>query len=227
MIRDGTSPGYLYIAGNSYLLKSVDGLASIMELKMIGGGGAGRMLGYGAERVRQAGYTLRNAVGTGQTLYLGAGPSYSPPAGWHAVEFDDAAWTPDVASSFVGGGGGIEAFYDPIPGGTWTTGYNLDEGAIHTDRWLYRLAFTLPPGAIETASLTLSVDDFTPNLLVYVNGIAQTLPGSLTGTPFDPFVLTLDPAALHPNQANLIAIQVPNFGGPSALQLRLDVNGGA
>lgn len=52
MVRDGTAPGYLYISAVDALLKSVDGLATILELKLLGAGGSeGMMIGYGAEGV--------------------------------------------------------------------------------------------------------------------------------------------------------------------------------
>lgn len=223
IIRDGGLPGLLYLAAKNALLKSPDGLATVQAMRTLSGGREGMMIGYGAERALNLFYTLRNAAGTAKVLYLGHGPSYSPPANWQTLAFDDSAWSADVASTH---GATIEGFYAPIPGGAWTTGYDLDEGGIHADRWLYRLPFTLPPGLANVARLTLAIDDIIPaDMKVYVNEVDYTsaIVATAGSPPWAVQVLTLDPADLRDGAANLIAIQVPNVGGPSALQLYLTV----
>lgn len=222
IIRDGRYP-IIWIASSTGTWKLVGEVGPPIRVR----DEPAHMVAYGRLRRRIVGFTLRNAVGTGRVLYLGDGPTYDAPANWPIVGFDDADWVPDVASTHTGG---VEDFYAPIPGGTWTTGYDLDEGSVHADRWLYRLPFDLPSGTVQAALLTLAIDDFDrPNLRVYVNGVdySAALPGALTGTPLDPFTLTIAPVDLFPGRGNVVAIQVPNFGGPSALQLLLETNGGA
>ncbi len=226
LIRDGGMPGLLYLASKAALLKSPDGLNTVQAMRDLSGGREGMMIGYGAERALIAPVVIRNVAGTGRVLYLGSGPTYSVPADWYRrTTFDDSAWLADVASSFVGGPGGIEAFYAPIAGGTWTTGHDVNEPPVHADRWLYRLSFDLPP-VIERARLTLAVDDYVPGLnLLYVNGADRSslhVPPT-GGPPAAPVVIDLDPADLAPGP-NLVAMQVPNAGGPTALQLLLEVN---
>ncbi len=222
MIRDGGMPGLLYIAAKKALLKSPDGLNTVQAMRNLSGGREGMMIGYGAERMLLVATTIRNAAGTGKVLDLGTGPPYTIPPLWYLRTFDDSAWATDVACSFTGV---VEAFNDPIPGGTWTTGRNVDISGV-VARWLYRLPFTLPPGAIERARLTLAVDDYSiPDLRLYVNGIDRSdlLPPEGGSPPFPIKVFALDPADLTPGP-NLIAIQVPHYGGPTALQVLLEVN---
>jgi hypothetical protein len=218
MIRDGTSPGYLYIAANSYLLKSVDGLASIMQLKLVGGGGAaGRMLGYGAERARQSGFTVASEAGQGQCLSLWDGSANDdPPAGWYAAEYDATAWAAPVepAATTAPPLAGTEAI--------WSEDLGVPGPSGRADQVLFRRAFALPPGAVSAARLRVTADNTVR--AAYVNGVI--IGGGITpGTAVDDSAAVA--TVLLPGRTNTIAVWAENSGFEGWASFRLDVNGGA
>jgi hypothetical protein len=197
MIRDGTAPGYLYIAATDKLLKSVDGLATILELKNLSGGAAGRMLGYGAERL--AAVLLRDFLastpGAEKTRWLWNGTANDdPPPAWYAVEYDDAAWLPSVASG-SGGSPAVPVDAEPV----WA---DRDGGSrANGEAAVFRRVFTLPNGAVTSATLTVNVDNIP--LAVYLNGVYL---GGRTD-----YLITADlvydvASLLAPGRVNVIAI---------------------
>lgn len=215
MIRDGTAAGYLYIAANSYLLKSVDGLGTILALKLIGGGGAaGRMIGYGAERVAaSAGFTLASEAGEERALLLWNGASNdAPPAGWYAVEYDDTAWGVSV----------LIATATQIPGTepVWATAT-----VIPTAQALFRRAFTLPAGEVEAATLRVRTDNHSRD--IYLNG---TRIGGDNTTDNAEIVFDFDDigALLIPGRTNVLAIRGAETSGvETKTSYLLTVNNGA
>jgi hypothetical protein len=221
MIRDGTASGYLYIAAEKALLKSVDGLQTILVLKELSGGAEGMMLGYGAERVLAiVATTVKNDLGVGKVLHLGTSPQ-TPPAAWYAIDYDDSAWTPDIALV-----SDISASYALVPGTGWTS---YATGTVaNSQLWLYRRTFTLPAGKVNEATLTINVDEAsTESTELYLNGQRLGTPwpeidaGSLP-TPYR--ALTVDPALLRPGLENAIAIFVNSGAGPTAVSFVLEVN---
>jgi hypothetical protein len=194
LIRDGTAPGYLYISANQYLLKSVDGLASVLELKLLTGGGAGRMIGYGAERTTLTPLTVVSTVGVAKIYELWNGAALDdPPGGWYAQEYDDSTWGLAVEADASGQATAI-AGADPL----WLT--NLPP-IVHAEAMLVRQHFTLPPGAVETANLQASFDS---NGDIYLNGVY--IGGeSDTSTSGPILTFTVPPGLLQPGRDNLIA----------------------
>lgn len=210
MIRDGTSPGYLYIVSTDYLLKSVDGLATVLVLKQIFGG-AGRMLGYGAERASFTPTTIASDHTADKILSLGAFGDYDdPPGGWYAVEYDDTDWPAAVAADL--------GSFPAVPGTEpiWST--NLP--ALDRENLLVRRRFTLPAGKVTSATLTVSVDAHVRG--VWLNGNSL---GAAAGSPdpgFD-FSATVDPALLHPGRTNVLAVYAGDNGNGTALSNRATV----
>lgn len=195
LIRDGTSPGYLYIAATDNLLKSVDGLATILNLKNLSGGAEGRMLGYGAERVGAVALTVVSEVGEARIYELWDGATIAdPPPGWYAQEYDDAAWGLAVAADASGQATAI-AGTDPL----WLT--NLPPVSLHEEAMLVRQHFTLPRGRVTSATLQASFDS---NGDIYLNGVSI---GGEAGTGSSGPILTfdVDPALLRLGGDNVIA----------------------
>lgn len=201
MIRDGTSAGYLYIAAVSALLKSVDGLSSVRELKALGGGAEGMMIGYGAERAALTPLTLGSAAGEERALYLwDGGANADPPAGWYAAEYDDTAWGVSAASTAPG---------TPIPGTDKIWGLATPD-AMGAET-LFRRSFAVAPGRVRSATLTVRVD----NLLLdaYLNGVRL---GGPLGDSASVTTHTFDVAAhILPGRTNTLALRTTEVDGGS------------
>jgi hypothetical protein len=214
MIRDGTAAGYLYISSTNYLLKSVDGGATILELKAILGDSAqGRMLGYGAERVTSLALDVVSTAGEDKMLGLWNGSDNDdPPAGWYAFEYDDSAW-----------GLAIEKTGQTAPPLTGTQAIWYAHVAIGLEEALVRRTFAIPPGRITTATLLVKVDNFIDG--AWLNGIE--LAGVSDEEPFPTWTYDVT-AAARAGRTNTLAILARNgpvagFTAPDWVSYRLEV----
>lgn len=217
MIRDGTMPGLVYIAAANKLLKSIDGLATILVMKNLSGGATGRMIGYGALRSAAIEpYAIASEPGDELGLALWNGTSNNdPPAGWYAIEFDDSGWSPTIAAGSAG-----SPPVAPGSAGVWAERIAAPHAG---EAALVRRHFDVVGGAIKAATLVVSVDNFAP--AIYLNG--QWVDG-YGGLPAEPFTYDVTDL-IRPGAANVLAIWGSDhpLGGVDFISFTLTINGGA
>lgn len=213
MVRDGGMPGLLYLAAKNALLKSPDGLATVQAMRTLSGGREGMMIGYGAERqLGIAPTTILSTHGVETTLRLWNGSANdAPPANWYGAAFDASAWSATVVANSGGS--------PTPPAGSERLWKTITEGTANAEA-LFRRTFTLPRGAITTATLVPAWDDFIDE--IWLNG--QRVSGYMAfpsgGLPtFDVKDL------LIVGGTNTLAVWVGSTGVPNAwLAYRLEVS---
>lgn len=221
-IRDGRFP-IAWGVSVDMAWKTTDEGGSFHPVRaIVGAGRSGRMVGYGRLRpaiAAQPGLFYASAAGEERALWLWNGTGNDdPPHNWQIVAFDDSAWLPSITS---GGGGSPAVPADALP--VWA---NRDGGSrANGEAAAFRRMFTLPTGAVTSATLTVNVDNVP--LAIYLNGVylgGRTLADYLTVTD-----MVFDVAALLlPGHDNVIAIHGTDhpLGGNVWAAYTLQINGG-
>lgn len=137
----------------------------------------------------------------------------APPANWYAPGFDDSAWATAVLRTPFSGWTPV-AGSEPIwPSATTTS----------TEQALFRRHFTLPPGTVDRATLSVLSDN--KELDIYVNGWRVGGDGvDNTAHPTTPKTFSVG-GRLLPGAENVLAFRIAETSGVTSwLSYKLEVN---
>ena len=195
VIRDGQIDGLLYCAAEKCIVKTTDFFQSTKyTLKTLAAGRTGYMIGYGKLRTRQQ-TIVHVSDTTAKVLALWNGSSIDPePANWATIGYDDSAWAAAVAADASG-----QSDYPTGATPIWLT----FTAPVHAETCLFRVTFTGPTDAIQSATLYMSFDS---NGDIYFNG---TKIGGETdsGSSGPMLTYTLDTSTIVKGGTNVIAAE--------------------